>query len=75
MAKPLRTIEGMAEVLSIRPGTMRLWVIQYPDLPKIRLGRLLRFDEDAVLEWVRAGNARPVTREDRRAQRGASSPI
>jgi len=45
----------LAAALCIKVPTVRTWLQTSDDIPVIRIGRLVRFDPDAVLAWLREG--------------------
>ncbi len=53
MSKEIMTAEEVAELLSVKPKTVRQWVFQ-KKIPFFHLGRLLRFRLDSILEWTAA---------------------
>lgn len=50
----LLTVKEAAERLSLREGTIRVWLSRRR-LPKVRLGRAIRIPTDAIEELIRAG--------------------
>jgi excisionase family DNA binding protein len=56
----LLTADEAAELL----GVPKSWVMEqarHDRIPHVRLGRYVRFDEDALLEWVGRRQRGPVT--------------
>jgi excisionase family DNA binding protein len=51
MSKEILTAEDVAELLAVKPKTVRQWVYQ-KRIPYFHLGRLLRFRLAAILEWA-----------------------
>jgi len=45
---------ALADHLRVAPATVRAWV-RLLDIPVIRVGRLVRFDVDAVEQWYENG--------------------
>jgi len=50
--KCLLTTEQTATLLGIKAWTLRSWVSQRK-IPYVKLGRLVRFDEEAILAFVK----------------------
>jgi excisionase family DNA binding protein len=50
LIKLLKTDEA-AELLSIKPWTLRSWVSE-GRIPFVKLGRLVRFNEKRLEEWI-----------------------
>jgi excisionase family DNA binding protein len=50
----LLTILEVAEMLQLKPATIRAWVLRRERLPYIKVGRLVRFRRD-VEALIRAG--------------------
>ena len=48
--------------LSIKPETLRRWVMQRR-IPFKKIGRIVRFDPDELSEWVEACSVRPTNGE------------
>jgi excisionase family DNA binding protein len=59
----LLTPHEVAELLSVRPSTIYQWTHQ-GFIPHVKLGRLVRFNETAVMKWVeeRSENGRKTRR-------------
>jgi len=51
-----------AEWLSIKPETLRRWVMQRR-IPFKKIGRAVRFDPEELAEWVEAHSVRPTNGE------------
>ena len=49
--RELLTTEQAAEILKIKPGTLRSWVSQRK-IPYVKLGRLVRFDKNAIENFI-----------------------
>lgn len=43
----------LAEKLKVKKPTVRFWC-RTTDIPRLKLGRLVRFDYDEVLAWLRS---------------------
>jgi len=54
MAIKLLTTEQVAEILGVKPGTLRIWRIQGKGPHFRKIGALVRYDERVVLEWINA---------------------
>lgn len=48
----LLTVDQIAEMLQVKTGTVYQWVHE-GFVPHIKLGRLVRFNESEVMEWLR----------------------
>ena len=46
-----RSTASVAKQLCISPGTVRLWA-ECGEIPAVKVGRLWRFDEAALSEWL-----------------------
>jgi excisionase family DNA binding protein len=60
VSAPLLTADEAAVLL----GVPKSWVMEqarHDRIPHVRLGRYVRFDEDALLEWVSRRQRGPVT--------------
>ena len=44
-------IEEAGKILSVKPWTLRSWVSERR-IPFIKVGRLVRFDEERLKEWI-----------------------
>lgn len=62
---PLLTDRQVAELLAVKPDTVRRWAAA-GDLPCVRLGRLLRFRQSDVAVWVASHVTPAPTRRLRR---------
>ena len=62
---PLLTDRQVAEMLAVKPDTVRRWAAT-GDLPCVRLGRLLRFRAQDINAWVAQHVSPPPTRRLRR---------
>ena len=49
----LMTTDEVADLLSVKPSTIRKWV-HLQEIPVVRLGRAVRFRLDKIEEWVKA---------------------
>ena len=54
MLKRLLSNDEIAEVLGVQPPTVRAWR-QYLDPPHVKLGKLVKYEEGPMLNWIRAG--------------------
>ena len=54
----LLTTEDVADLLSLKPSTIRKWV-HLQEIPCVRLGRAVRFEYGRIVEWVREVVLRP----------------
>ena len=60
MSDKLLTIEEVCERLGgVKPWTIRAWVSQ-KKIPYTKVGRLTRFPEALINEWVRANTVMPA---------------
>ena len=50
-----------AELLSVRPATIYAWVHRRL-IPFRKHGRLLRFDREALLQWSKGTETKPISR-------------
>jgi len=63
MKKLLSVVEA-AELLGLKPGTIRAWLLRRKHLPFVHCGRAVRIDVEAIQKFI-AENTVP-TREQRR---------
>ena len=49
----LLNFEQVAQILGVKPRTVYDYVARY-EIPFLRVGRLLRFDRQVILDWVTA---------------------
>ena len=56
--KRLLTIDQVAEVLSVKKSTVYQWVHQEL-IPYIKLGSLLRFEEQDIEKWIISKKVKP----------------
>ena len=42
----------LAEILSVRPGTIYSWLSRGVDIPHVKIAGTVRFREKAVNEWL-----------------------
>lgn len=71
MAKKLLTPAEIAALLQVKESTVRAWARRHSSMPRVQAGKLLRFEEEPVLEWLRGGGARLPTRVPCTDGRGA----
>lgn len=50
---PLLTLSQVADLLRVSVKTVRRWMLS-KRLPHVRLGRVVRFQEDELLRWIEA---------------------
>lgn len=55
----LLTIDDAAQMLAIRPWTLRSWVSQRK-IPYVKIGRLVRFDSKELEKFVDQNKVEPV---------------
>lgn len=48
----LMTTDEVADLLSVKPATIRKWV-HLQEIPVVRLGRAVRFDHETIAAWVK----------------------
>lgn len=73
--KRLLTFTEAAELLGVHRSTVYEWIERY-DLPHIRINRVVRFDADALVEWVNAHGRPPGPPERPQVLvRGADAPL
>lgn len=58
--KPLLDVKGAAEALAVSPWTIRAY-IRDGKLQPVRLGRLVRIDEEEVKRFVNAARANEIS--------------
>jgi excisionase family DNA binding protein len=51
MNKILIDINELSELLSVKPSTIYWWC-SIDFIPHVKLGRLVRFEKEAVLKWL-----------------------
>jgi excisionase family DNA binding protein len=47
----LLDVQNVAELLNVKESTIRAWVFQRK-IPHIRVGRLVRFEEKRIQQWL-----------------------
>ena len=47
------TVSQVAEMLQVSPKTVAQWAREDSSIPVTRLGRLVRFEEQALLRWLK----------------------
>lgn len=45
------TVKDIAELLSVKPGTVYDWV-ENNEIPFVRIGRTIRFDREQIDIWI-----------------------
>ncbi len=65
--KVLLDVKETANLVSVTPGTLYLWA-RMGYLPSIKMGRVLRFRQTAILEWIRQKEAEYNRGPDKTAQ-------
>lgn len=50
-------IDEAAKYLGIKPGTLRKWLKQKPDLPRHQIGKLWKFKRSELDAWVSSGKS------------------
>ena len=55
----LLTINEAAEILSVKPATVRAWLAARKNLPSVRCGRCIRIPAEAVADFIKR-NTVPV---------------
>ncbi|HZK01800.1 MAG TPA: helix-turn-helix domain-containing protein [Anaerovoracaceae bacterium] len=56
------TIDDVSEMLQVTRTT--IYNLKKRGLPFIKLGKTIRFDQDEVIDWIRANNERTVNTEE-----------
>lgn len=51
MSRDILTVDELAEMLAVKPKTIRQWVF-LKKIPFFHMGRLLRFRRDSILDWT-----------------------
>ena len=59
MAGKLAKPEEIAALLGVKESTVRAWARKYPEMPRVCVGKFLRFEVEPILTWLREGGARP----------------
>jgi excisionase family DNA binding protein len=58
-------VKILSSLLSIKPKTLYSWTNSRGEkLPHYRLGKLIRYDFDEVLEWLRKKHKQETVNED-----------
>lgn len=58
MTDRLLTVQQVAELLQVKLSTIYKWTHE-GSIPHLKLGRLVRFREDDILEWLRDKDREP----------------
>ncbi len=56
------TIEDVSEMLQVTRTT--IYNLKKRGMPFIKLGKTIRFDQDEVINWIKANNERTVNQEE-----------
>lgn len=56
------TIEDVSEMLQVTRTT--IYNLKKRGLPFIKLGKTIRFDQEEVVNWIKANNERPQNQEE-----------
>ncbi|MDD6310950.1 MAG: helix-turn-helix domain-containing protein [Firmicutes bacterium] len=56
------TVEDVADMLQVTRTT--IYNLKKKGLPFIKLGKNIRFDEEAVVEWVKSNTVTETTQKD-----------
>ena len=56
------TIEDVSEMLQVTRTT--IYNLKKKGMPFIKLGKTIRFDQDEVINWIKANNERTVEQEE-----------
>ncbi|GAB1476470.1 hypothetical protein MASR2M70_13040 [Bacillota bacterium] len=56
------TIEDVGEMLQVTRTT--IYNLKKKGMPFIKLGKTIRFDQDEVINWIKANNERSVEQEE-----------
>lgn len=56
------TIEDVSEMLQVTRTT--IYNLKKKGMPFIKLGKTIRFDQDEVIDWIKANNERTVKQEE-----------
>jgi excisionase family DNA binding protein len=56
------TIEDVSEMLQVTRTT--IYNLKKRGLPFIKLGKTIRFDQEEVINWIKANNERPQNQEE-----------
>ncbi|HPO05027.1 MAG TPA: helix-turn-helix domain-containing protein [Bacillota bacterium] len=56
------TIEDVSEMLQVTRTT--IYNFKKRGMPFIKLGKTIRFDQDEVIDWIKANNERTVKQEE-----------
>jgi len=51
----LLDIEELCRILGVKKATIYAWIYQHK-IPHIKLGRLVRFRESEIIDWIAAGS-------------------
>ena len=50
-----------AEVLGVQPSTLAAWRVRGSDLPYVKVGRAVRYDEEDIAEWIASRKVRSTS--------------
>lgn len=56
------TIEDVSEMLQVTRTT--IYNLKKRGLPFIKLGKTIRFDQEEVINWIKANNERTINQEE-----------
>lgn len=50
-------LDAAAAYLNVKPGTLRKWIRENPDIPAHQIGRLWKFKRVELDDWVQSGRS------------------
>lgn len=50
-------VEEAARYLNVKPGTLRKWIKQKPNLPAHQIGKCWKFKKTELDDWVNSGES------------------
>jgi excisionase family DNA binding protein len=62
MTKLFYNVDELAATIGVKVPTIRLWTC-YGDIPRTKMGRLVRFKLEDVLAWIQQGGPQRIKRK------------
>jgi excisionase family DNA binding protein len=59
----LLTVKETAEVLGVKPSTVRAWIHRRENLEVVKVGRAVRIPETAVKRFIRENTRQPISKD------------
>jgi excisionase family DNA binding protein len=60
----LLTTDETAELINVKPATIRAWVFRDPSFPRVKIGRAVRIPKDQLLDWIARQQPRQLSQPE-----------